>query len=326
MGQAKKRRAMRRAGTATRVYHLDVMPNLKFSVMASASSDDPRQAPRVARSAGFEGLVFDAYSPRLNLAQLSASGRRDFRHLLSAQNQQLAALSVDIGPKGIDLGADVDRVIARLDTAMETAVGLGTKLILVDLGPLPAPPPEQAKPQKKINADEAGLIILPPPSMGAVQGAAPAEPISGPSDPQAFGQIDGALEDVGSRADRYGVTIAFRSELASFAALERALNEAACPWFGVDLDPVAILRDAWPMDEFFSCFGELIRHFRARDAARGADRRTRPALIGKGSVNWGELLANLREGGYQGWLTIDSLELETRAAAAQMGLEYVRKL
>src|SRR5882724_12915814 len=152
------------------------MANLKFSVMASAVTDDLRNALRLARSAGFAGVVYDVYSSRLNLTELSASGKRDFRHLLSAQDQQLAALSVDIGPKGIDLGADVDRVIARLDTSMDTAIALGTKLICVDLGPLPAPP-LQPKPQKKITADEAGLIFLPPPSMGAVEGAAPAEPI-----------------------------------------------------------------------------------------------------------------------------------------------------
>jgi len=301
------------------------MAKVKFSVMASALTDDVRHAPRLARSAGFVGLVFDGYSSRLNLAELSASGRRDFRHLLSAQDQQLAALSVDIGPKGIDLGADVDRVIARLDTTMETAIGLGTRLICVDLGPLPAPP-QQSKPQKKITADEAGLIILPPPGMGAVQGAAPAEPISGPSDPDATGSIDAALHEIGKRADRYGVMIAFRSDLASLAALERAIKTASCPWFGVDLDPVAIIRDAWAIDEVFSRVGGLIAHVRGRDAVRGADRRTRPASIGRGSVNWGALMVNLDEAGYQNWLTIDSLELQDRAAAAQAGLDYVRKL
>ncbi|HEV8292118.1 MAG TPA: TIM barrel protein [Tepidisphaeraceae bacterium] len=302
------------------------MAKFKFSVMAAALTDDLRNAPRLARSAGFSGIVFDAYSPRLNLAELSGSGKRDFRHLLSAQDQQLAALSVDIGAKGISLGADIDRVIARLDTAMETAIGLGTKLITVDLGPLPAPPPQQPKPQKKINPDEAGLIILPPPSMGAVEGAAPPEPISGPTDPDATGAIDAALYEIGQRADRYGVTNAFRSDLASFAALERAIKSASCPWFGVDLDPVAILRDAWPIDDIFSCLGGLIRHVRGRDAVRGADRRTRPAPIGRGSVNWGEFLAKLDEAGYQGWLTIDSLELQDRAAAAQAALEHLRKL
>ena len=300
------------------------MAKLKFSVMAAAISDDPRQAPRSARAAGFDGLVFDSHSSRLNLAELSGSGRRDFRHLLSAQDQQLTALSVDIGPRGIGVDADVDRVIARLDTAMDTAVGLGTRLLFVDLGPLPAPPP-QPKPQKKVTADEAGLIILPPPSMGAIEGAAPAEPISGPLDPDAFGAIDAALHEIGKRADRYGVTIAFRSELASFAALERAVKASSCPWFGVDLDPVAILRDVWPVDEIFSRVAGLIRHVRGRDAARGADRRTKSSAIGRGSVNWGELLAKLDEAAYQGWLTIDSLELENRAAAANAGREYLKK-
>jgi len=299
------------------------MAKLKFSVMASALSDDLRIAPRLARSAGFEGLVFDAYSPRLNLAELSASGRRDFRHMLSAQDQQAPALSVDIGPKGIALGADVDRVIARLHTTMETALSLGTKLVLVDLGPLPAPPPQE-KPKKKITADEAGLIFLPPPSMGAVEGATPAEPISGPGDPEATGAIDSALHEIGKRADRYGVTIAFRSELASLAALQRAVQSTSCPWFAVDLDPVAMLRDAWSMDEIFSRLGPLIRHVRGRDAIVGADRRTRPAPIGHGSTNWGELLANLDATGYQSWLTIDSRELENRAAAAQAGLEFLK--
>ena len=75
------------------------MAKLKFSVMASALTDDLRDAPRRSRAAGFEGIVFDGYSPRLNLVELSASGRRDFRHLLAAQNQQLAALAVDFQPQ-----------------------------------------------------------------------------------------------------------------------------------------------------------------------------------------------------------------------------------
>jgi sugar phosphate isomerase/epimerase len=162
--------------------------------------------------------------------------------------------------------------------------------------------------------------------MGAVEGATPAEPISGPADPDATGAVDSALYEIGKRADRYGVTVAFRSDLASFAALERAVQAASCPWFGVDLDPVAILRDTWPIDEIFSRTGGLIRHVRGRDAVGGADRRTKPAPIGRGSVNWGEFLANLDHAAYQSWLTIDSLELQDRAAAAKTGLEYLSKL
>jgi sugar phosphate isomerase/epimerase len=137
-------------------------------------------------------------------------------------------------------------------------------------------------------------------------------------------QVDAALAELGGRADRLGVTIAFRSDLASLAALERALSAAACPWFGIDLDPVALLRDEWTADEAFSRLGTLVRHVRGRDAVLGADRRTRPAVIGQGSTNWGELLADLDSAGYRGWITIDPLELPDRARAAGAGASYLR--
>ena len=128
--------------------------------------------------------------------------------------------------------------------------------------------------------------------------------------------VHAALAERGRRADRYGTTVAFRSDLASFAALERALSRAACPWFGVDLDPVAVLRDEWPLDEIFSRLGPLIRHVRGRDATRGGGGRTMPAVIGQGTTNWGELRAALDGAGYSGWITIDSLEHPDRRAAA----------
>ncbi|MGD0138778.1 MAG: TIM barrel protein [Tepidisphaeraceae bacterium] len=131
--------------------------------------------------------------------------------------------------------------------------------------------------------------------------------------------VDAALSELGRRADRHGVTIAFRGELAAFAALDRALKTAACPWFGLDLDPVAILKDDWSMDEIFSRLGGQIRHVRARDALAGPDHRTKPAVIGTGSVNWPRLLSDLDAAGYHGWITLDPVELPNRRAAATAG-------
>src|SRR5688572_19947822 len=257
------------------------MTNLKFSVMAGALAEQMRDAPLRARTVGFTGVVFDAYSPRLNLTELSGSGRRDFKHLLSAQDISLTALRVDIGAKGIAPGADVDRVIARLETTMETAVGLGTRLVVSDIGPLPSPP-KQEKPKKQISGDEAGFILLP--TKKDIVEIASVEENAGPVEEDADfnSQVDSALEEIGKRADRYGVTLAMRSELSSLAGLERAIRASSCPWFGVDLDPVAMLRDAWSVDQMYSQLGTFIKHLRGRDVNRGADRRTRPAMVGQG--------------------------------------------
>ena len=294
--------------------------DLKLAIVAAALSDDPREVPRLARRLGFAGVQYDAFGARLRIPDLSLSGRRDFRHMLATQDQELAGLRVDTGSKGLSSGTDVDRVIARLDSAMEATAALGTRLLCVDLGPLPQPQSIEP-PKPRVTPEQAGLLILPEP----VTIAPPPRPVTpaSPADLAAMSTIDSALADLGRRADRYGVTLAFRSDLASFAAIERALKAAACPWFGLDIDPASVLRDEWTMDEIFSRFGDVVRHVRARDAL-GAHARTKPATIGQGSVNWEEFFTNLDAAAYRGWVTIDPIELTDRTSAAETGLAHLR--
>ena len=303
--------------------------SISFAVVAPALSPDPHVVPELSRRAGFAGLQFDAYATDLALPDLSATGRREFRHLLSGQDQRLVGLRFDLGPKGLGPGADVDRALDRLGRVMEAAAGLMAPLVCVEVGPLPEPVVEE-KAKPKITTEQAGLILIP----GDLGGGASAKPQAAgrateAPDPDFLAQVDGAMAELGVRADRYGVTVAFCSELASFAALERTLAAARCPWFGVDLDPVAVLRDDWDVDEVFSRLGGLIRHVRGRDAVRGADRRTKPAVVGRGGTNWGELLANLDAAGYHGWVTVDPVDpvdLTDRPAAAVAALEHLRRV
>jgi sugar phosphate isomerase/epimerase len=146
-----------------------------------------------------------------------------------------------------------------------------------------------------------------------------------PTEMPAAATVDGALCELGRRADRHGVMIALRSELAGFAALDRAMKLAACPWFGVDLDPVAMLIDEWSADEIFSRIGGSIRHVRGRDAIVGADRRTKAAAMGSGSVDWRRLLGGLEGAGYRGWITIDPVDLPNRGTAAKAGLAALKQ-
>jgi len=296
--------------------------NLNLGVVAAALSPDARQAPRLARQLGFDGLLFDAYSPALSIPDLSQSGRREFRHVLSADGRQLVGLRADLGPKGLSPGVDVDRTLSRLEKAMEAAAGLQAPFLCADLGALPTPPAE-AKPAKKVTQDMAGLILLPT-SVEPVPEPAPAPTTISAADMALAAQVDAVLIELGARADRFGVTVAFRSDLAPFAALERAIRASGCPWFGIDLDPVAILRDEWSADEVFSRLGPLIRHVRARDATRGAGGRTSPAVIGQGSTNWDELLSNLDGSGYHGWVTIDPMEMPDRVDGARRALTVLR--
>jgi sugar phosphate isomerase/epimerase len=288
----------------------------RIGVTSAVLGDDVRAAPTASRRLGFGGIQFDAYSPSLNIPSLPASGRREFRKLLTDQDQQLIGLRVDLGGKGLGPGADVDQVIDRLDQVMEVSAGFLAPLVCVELGPLPEPAKVLAV-RPKVSAEQAGLLIIP--SMNATE--EPAAPSSPPPDPAFVSQVDAAMGELGELADRYGVMLAFRSELASFAAVASAVARASCPWFGIDFDPAAALHDDWSLDELFSKLGALIRHVRGRDAVVGADRRTKPTVVGRGGVNWETVLTNLAAADYHGWITLDPIDLSNRLLAAEEGLK-----
>jgi sugar phosphate isomerase/epimerase len=292
-----------------------------YAVNASTFSTDPREAAVLARRAGFAGLLFDAYSSALNITDLSSTGRREFRHVLSAQDRQLVGFRVDLGIKGFGPGADVDRLLSQLEEVMEAAAAMAAPLLCVEAGPLPeAPQRPQSKP--KITAEQAGLILIPVFSAPEPEALPPPAPTAAES---AFeSQVDAAMVQLGILADRYKVVVALHSDLSSFAAIERALLAARCPWFGINLDPAAILRDKWDLDEVFVHLGPLVRHVRARDAVAGADRRTKPASVGRGDTKWDHLLSNLEGAAYHGWLTFDPNDLPDRIAAAISGLKYLQ--
>ncbi len=294
---------------------------LLYAVNASALSTSPRDAAMLARKLGFSGLLFDAYSSALTVTDLSVTGRREFRHILSAQDRQLVGFRVDLGVKGFGPGADIDRLLSQFSKVMDVAASMASPLLCVETGPLPEPPLRRpVKP--KITPEQAGFILIP--TFAAPEAEAPPAPPQTPSEIAFQSQVDAALVELGALADRYKVTIALHSDLSSFAALDRALTAARCPWFGVNLDPVSMLRDSLSMDEIFALQGTNIRHVRARDAAVGADKRTKPASVGRGDTKWDHLLSNLEESGYHSWITFDPTELADRSAAAVAGIKYLR--
>lgn len=282
-----------------------------IGIVAVALSNDPRAAARLSRSEGFNGVQFETYSSSLDLTDLSTSGKRDFRNMLAGQDQQLASLRTEIGPRGIGPSADVDRALARIERSLEAAAALGTDVVCIDLGALPVPPRKE-KPGPRVKPEEAGIIIIPTSSAPTIEVAAEV-----PVDEGAWSHVDSVMSELGRRADRHGVTLGFRSDLSSLAALERTIAVTGCPWFAVDLDPVAVLRDEWSMEETFSRLGQWIKHVRVRDAAAGMDKRTRPAPVGRGSLDWREIRNNLDELAYGKWLVVDPTELQDRLTGAR---------
>jgi len=286
----------------------------KVSVTANSLSPDLRESIRIARSLRFQGVLLDAMIAGEDLSTLSQSAKREVAHIVSSNDLELVGLRATIDRTGLNRSADIDQQIDRIDRAMQGAKGLQAPLVCVDLRQLPqvAAPP---KPTRKISSDLAGLILLPP-SANTEEEAAPAPKI----DSAALSHVNAVLVEIGALADRHGVRIAFSAGLSSFASLAWAIQTARCQWFGIDLNPVDALTDDWSADEIFSTFADHLFHVQVKDALTGNDRRTQPALPGRGDVKWDDLFQHLRDSDYQGWLTVDPTEHTDRIAAAKMGL------
>ncbi|MCC7349036.1 MAG: sugar phosphate isomerase/epimerase [Phycisphaerales bacterium] len=276
-------------------------------------------AIRTASAAGFGGILLDAATAHLDLTTLSTTGIREFRHLLSAANVKLTALRAPLDPKGFSHGADIDHQLNILEKILRAAANLHCPLVSLDVGPLPSPPSQPPPPA--ITPKQAGLILIP----DFTPAKSPDAPPAGIA-PHFTPQVDGALAELGNRADRYGVPLALHSGLSGFAALIHVIRAVDCPWFGIDLDPVALLPDDWDIDQLFSVAGSLIQHVRARDALLGDRHRTRLVPVGTGNVDWPHLLSNLHHADYRGSITLDPASLADPLAAASAGRSALLKM
>ena len=296
--------------------------SLKFAAPARVLGDDLRECVKRSRSIGFDGLTVDAITRSIDLTTLSVTGFREVRHIFSAQDQALFSLRAETGPEGFGPTSDTDRVLDRADGVLRAAAALGVGTVCLDLGRLP-PAPRVNKPKPVVTKQMAGLLILPDP-VGVPEPEAEFVPTT--VDPAVTGRWQQAMATLGEIADRYGVMLALSSSLSSFGPLQQILSAVRCPWFGVDLDTVNLLRDAWTMDDTFDAFGPLIRHVRGRDAVRGEDHRTKPAIIGRGDVPWRTVLQMLDATDYHAAMTIDSTDLPDPASAAIAGLKQLKAL
>jgi len=294
----------------------------RIGLLASTFSADLRQVALSSRLMGANGLLFDAFAGPLHLTKLSATGRREVRQILAGQDQAMVGLQADIGGIGLNIGADVDRIVAQFKQMLETAAGLVSPLVCVDIGPLPEPAIIK-KPRPDITPAMAGRILLADLNLSTPVAD---EPLGPPPDPRFVAQVHDALVAVGALADRYNVVVAWRSGLSSFAALHDALHRVACPWFGIDLDPTCLQDDTRPADQIFTSVGPLIRHVRVRDALKGSTGRSKPAPIGKGNVPWQTFMQNLNDADYAGWLTVDATDQPTRPESAEKAITFLKNL
>ncbi|MGF1634124.1 MAG: sugar phosphate isomerase/epimerase family protein [Phycisphaerae bacterium] len=303
----------------------------RVAVVASSLSDDLHAVPEVARRAGFSGVLLEAADPAF--VDLSATGAREVRTLLGRFEQPLVGLAMHLGRDGLRPGGDLDRVLARVERALQVARLLQATMLTVDVGRLPAPARVEAPRPTASDAGLGGLagglagsIIVPRPEDVPAglraDGSGGGAGVEGPADPAFSGRVAEGMAQLGVLADRYSVLMAFSSQLASYAALSSAVEQAACPSFGYDLDPVALVADPAEAEAVFGMLVGPILHVRGRDGQRGDAGRTRLTPVGKGEVQWGRLAGLLDDAGYHGFVSVDTRGLTNEGSHARQARAF----
>lgn len=298
---------------------------LTISASSSSLSTDLRRAADDAHLLGFDGLTLDVAT--LDDSARTGSGRREVARIVTSRGLKLVALSLDLPPKALLDARAVDRALGATLREIELAAGVRARLLTIDLGALPevaAPPDTPGPPPTPL---EGGLLLLP-----TVEDTARYAPGGGRTVPARsstrgdFSLGRGFLHEAACAADRFGVSLALGSSLASLDSLQELLRGTPAPIVGLDLDPTSLLRDGWSVEDGLDRFADRVLHVRGRDAVAGAAGRFREAPIGQGDIPWRDVMGGIDESGRIPPLTIDPRGLPDPRAAAAIGLQRLRSL
>jgi sugar phosphate isomerase/epimerase len=71
---------------------------------------------------------------------------------------------------------------------------------------------------------------------------------------------------------------------------------------------------------------EHVQHVTARDGVRDIEGSGQEVALGRGDVDWPELLALFTEADYRGWITVDRTQSDDATRDAERALQYLKNV
>ncbi len=134
------------------------------------------------------------------------------------------------------------------------------------------------------------------------------------------------LNDVARHGNRIGATLAITPTRESAAELKELIAQVSDGLVGINFDPAVF---AMCGHDAIAAFRELHRqvlHITARDGVRDIDGSGQEVVLGRGDVDWPELIALLAEADYRGWLTVDRSHSDNPTRDAERALAYLKNV
>ncbi len=261
------------------------MKRLKIGIRLESLGLPLRKALQHINGLGVEGVQVDAGGD-LSPTRLTATGRREFLHLLRTHNLELTALGCPLR-HGLDVAEDQQPRLEYVRKVMQLSYDLGARLVILEAGKAPT--------AEEIDTPRAALL-------------------------------NEALLELSRQGDRTGVLIGLETGLESGKALRAYLDRFDTGSLGVNFDPANLLINGFDVLESVRALQGKIVHVHAKDARTSrVSRVAQEVAVGHGDIDWMAFLESLEEVEYRGWVTIERETGDNRLADVDASVGFLRR-
>jgi sugar phosphate isomerase/epimerase len=134
------------------------------------------------------------------------------------------------------------------------------------------------------------------------------------------------LSDLARHGNQVGATLAITPTHDSPEVLSDLVVAVKTGPLGIDFDPAVFVMSGHNPADALRALHSLVLHVTARDAIRDIDAGGLETALGRGEVEWVELLPLLDEINYTGWVTVNRTQGDDRAGDAARAIQYLKNI
>jgi sugar phosphate isomerase/epimerase len=134
------------------------------------------------------------------------------------------------------------------------------------------------------------------------------------------------VSDLARHGNHVGVTLAVHPVHDAPDSLREFCGSVQSGFVGVDFDPAAFVIGGHKPADAFRQLHQSIVHFTARDSIRDAGGGGLEVPLGRGEIEWVELLPLLDEIAYPGWVTVARTQGADQRGDVARGVEYLKNV
>ncbi len=134
------------------------------------------------------------------------------------------------------------------------------------------------------------------------------------------------LNDIARHGNRVGSTLLITPTRDAAADMKSLIDEIKEGLVGINFDPAIFAMNSRNSIEAFRLLHKFVLHITARDGLRDIDGSGQETVLGRGEVDWAEMLALLGEADYHGWINVDRTSGEDKPGDVARAIQYLRNV